>query len=67
MYHLLSIEISNKADMFFLGFVAFAFFLFGLFLGKNNGNEVQKLGEIVEKDASEAKDAIVKNINQNKL
>ena len=43
-----------------------AAFLFGLFLGKNNSSKVQELGEEVAKKATEAKDVVVKDINQSK-
>jgi len=43
-----------------------AAFLFGLFLGKNNSSKVQELGEEVSEKATEAKDAVVKDINQSK-
>ena len=78
MYHLLSAHITNKIDIFSLGFIdltrkadlfwllftASAFFVFGLFVGKNNPKGVQALGEAAEKDASEASSAIAKDIEK---
>jgi len=64
MYHSLFIQLTNKVDLFCIGFVAFAFFIFGLFLGKNNPEEVQRIGEQVKKDAAEVKDEVSKEIDQ---
>jgi len=64
MYSFLSIDLSNKVDLFLLGFISLAFLVFGLFLGKNNATQVQKIGEEVSKDASKAKDAIESDIKK---
>lgn len=50
---LLNIHLNDKGDLFFLLIVAVAFFVFGMFFGKNNDAAVQKLGEQAEKTAGE--------------